>query len=112
MNFDDVNFENRKCSRLEAYDQSKLACFLFALELNHRLGKKGYSTISLAVHPGFSRTNLYRHSSFLRFFIFYMLRFFDMSAESGSRFALYASSASEVKGGSFYGPSARVRKSL
>ena len=41
MNFDDVNFEKRKYSRLEAYDQSKLACFLFALELNHRLGKKG-----------------------------------------------------------------------
>lgn len=109
MDFDDVNFEKRKYSRLEAYDQSKLACLLFALELNDRLEKNGYSAISLAAHPGFSRTKLYRHSSFLRFFIFYLLRFFDMSAESGSRSGLYAATAPGVKGGSFYGPSGRLQ---
>jgi NAD(P)-dependent dehydrogenase (short-subunit alcohol dehydrogenase family) len=55
----------------------------------------------------FSRTELYRHSSFVRFFIFYLMRFLSMSAESGSRFALYAATAPEAKGGSLYGPSGR-----
>jgi NAD(P)-dependent dehydrogenase (short-subunit alcohol dehydrogenase family) len=107
IDFDDVHFEKRKYDKDQAYNQSKLACLLFALELNDRLKKNGYSTISLAAHPGFSRTELYRHSSFLRFSIFYLARFLGMSAESGSRFALYAATASEAKGGSFYGPSGK-----
>lgn len=107
MDFDDINFEQRKYNKYKAYFQSKLACLLFALELNDRLKKNGYSTISLGAHPGHSRTKLYRHSLFIRFLILYLSRFTTMSAESGSRPALYAATSPEAKGGSFYGPNGK-----
>jgi NAD(P)-dependent dehydrogenase (short-subunit alcohol dehydrogenase family) len=41
-----------------AYSQSKLAQLLFTYELQRKLEKTGYQTISLACHPGYAATNL------------------------------------------------------
>jgi NAD(P)-dependent dehydrogenase (short-subunit alcohol dehydrogenase family) len=104
IDFEDINFEKRKYDGRQAYSQSKLACLLFALELNDRLKENGYSTISLCAHPGFSRTELLRYSSSSMKFLFFFMSPFSMSSESGSRFALYAATAPEAKGRSYYGP--------
>jgi len=44
--------------RWRAYARSKLANLLFAYELHRRLEACGTSTISVAVHPGWTRSNL------------------------------------------------------
>jgi NAD(P)-dependent dehydrogenase (short-subunit alcohol dehydrogenase family) len=58
MHWDDVNWEQRKYVRWQAYGQSKLANQLFVRGLAARVP---YAT-TLA-HPGWSRTDLQRHSS-------------------------------------------------
>jgi NAD(P)-dependent dehydrogenase (short-subunit alcohol dehydrogenase family) len=47
-------------ARIKAYGQSKRACLMFAYELQRRLSAAGYGTLSLAAHPGLSKTNLDR----------------------------------------------------
>ena len=62
--FDDLGFE-RKYDAKRAYGQSKLACLMFAYELQRKFKAKKYQTKSLAVHPGISYTNLFSNTSFL-----------------------------------------------
>jgi NAD(P)-dependent dehydrogenase (short-subunit alcohol dehydrogenase family) len=49
----------RVYSPWKAYGQSKLACLIFALELQRRSDAGGWNLTSNAAHPGFSRTNLF-----------------------------------------------------
>src|SRR3954466_12906388 len=49
----------RVYSPWKAYGQSKLACLMFALELQRRSDAAGWNLISNAAHPGFARTNLF-----------------------------------------------------
>jgi NAD(P)-dependent dehydrogenase (short-subunit alcohol dehydrogenase family) len=108
MDFDDINCEKRKYNavRDNLYGRSKLACLMFAIELDDRLRKNDYSTTSLAAHPGLSRTGFYRRTSGLFGEILFegIFRFLTMSAEDGSRPVLYAATSPEAKGGSLYGP--------
>ncbi len=60
INFDDLQSE-QKYSKWKAYGQSKLACLLFAKELNRRLQNINASTISLAAHPGISNTGIFQY---------------------------------------------------
>src|SRR5215213_11890922 len=55
--FDNLNGE-RRYFRWNAYNQSKLANLLFALELDRRLRAAGSTVKSLAAHPGYAATNL------------------------------------------------------
>lgn len=61
IDFDDLNWEKRKYSKMNAYGQSKLACLMFAFELNRRIRKSGLKTLAVAAHPGVSVTELVRH---------------------------------------------------
>jgi len=56
INFDDLNYENRKYNAAEAYCQSKLANMFHATELARHLEGTGVSVFS--VHPGWIRSNL------------------------------------------------------
>src|SRR6185503_14117449 len=47
----------RVYSPWKAYGQSKLACLIFALELQRRSEAAGWNLTSIAAHPGFARTN-------------------------------------------------------
>ena len=58
IDFDDLQGE-RMYSPWKAYGQSKLACLMFALELQRRSDAAGWNLISNAAHPGFARTNLF-----------------------------------------------------
>ena len=57
IQFDDPNWEN-SYSRTEAYNQSKVACLMFAYELQRKLNDAGSNVISVAAHPGVSVTTL------------------------------------------------------
>ena len=59
IQFEDIHWEKRYQKHL-AYAQSKLACLMFALELQRRLEQAGRKTLSVAAHPGVSETELAR----------------------------------------------------
>ena len=58
LDFDDLQGE-RRYSPWKAYGQSKLACLMFARELQRRNDAAGQNLTSIAAHPGFSRTDLF-----------------------------------------------------
>jgi NAD(P)-dependent dehydrogenase (short-subunit alcohol dehydrogenase family) len=104
INFDDLNWEKRY-SPLKAYGQSKVACLLFAFELNRRIQKAGLGTIAVAAHPGISLTELMRHIPAVLMTIARPLgNLFAQSPEKGALPTLYAALAPDVKGGDYIGP--------
>jgi len=62
LNFEDLQSE-RKYSPMGAYEQSKLADLMFAFELERRFVAKKIGIVSIAVHPGVARTNLFKVGS-------------------------------------------------
>ena len=59
IRFEDIHW-NKGYNKLHAYAQTKLACLMFALELQRRLEQAGRKTLSVAAHPGVSETELLR----------------------------------------------------
>jgi NAD(P)-dependent dehydrogenase (short-subunit alcohol dehydrogenase family) len=60
INFEDLNCE-QSYAKMAAYSQSKLACLMFALELQRRLKTSNKKILSVAAHPGASDTELSRY---------------------------------------------------
>jgi NAD(P)-dependent dehydrogenase (short-subunit alcohol dehydrogenase family) len=111
VDFDDLHRED-SYGKWEAYGQSKLANLLFVYELQRRLTEAGLTdTMSVACHPGYANTNLqYRGpeemGSTLRYGLMRVANaVFAQSAEQGALPLLYAATATDVEGGSYYGPS-------
>ena len=110
INFDDLMGE-KDYGRWTAYGQSKLANAVFAAELNGRLQAAGHDTISNSSHPGLVLGNLQANSleqSGAPFMerVLYRLggALLAQDISMGVLPQLYASTASEAKGGVFYGP--------
>ena len=109
IDFDDLNGE-RRYGRWTAYGQSKLANLLFAFELDRRLRRAGATTISVAAHPGWARTNLVGNGpvagrSAVRVRMGQLSgRLAGQSATSGALPVLYAATSPDVEGGAYYGP--------
>ena len=92
------------------YGASKLANLLFAAELSRRLVASSESTISVAAHPGWTRSNLLATGAALgerkvrtkaaRTFG----SLFGQAAASGALTSLYAATARDVESGQFIGP--------
>jgi NAD(P)-dependent dehydrogenase (short-subunit alcohol dehydrogenase family) len=101
----EIDFSNlhaqKGYSRRKAYGQSKRACLVFAYGLQRRLSAAGYDTISLAAHPGVSKTNLDRYFPPL---IRPLGTLFLQKAEKGALPTLYAALEKALKGGEFIGP--------
>lgn len=100
INFDDLHFK-RGYNKKKAYGQSKRACLVFAYELNRRLSASSVRTISLAAHPGLSKTNLDRYYPAL---IRPLGNLFLQSPKKGALPVLYAALENELKGGEYIGP--------
>lgn len=100
INFSDLHFKNGYHKK-KAYGQSKRACLVFAYELNRRLSSTGNSTISLAAHPGLTKTNLDRYFPAL---IRPLGSLFLQSPKKGVLPVLYAALQKELKGGEYIGP--------
>ena len=105
INFDDLQSQN-KYSRAHAYAQSKLACLMFADELQRRLQANGKKILSTSAHPGASPTELARHvpSAVYAVARVTVLPFITHSAANGALPTLMAALSSDLEGGEYCGP--------
>ncbi|WP_020619890.1 oxidoreductase [Paenibacillus daejeonensis] len=108
INFDDLQSE-RQYKPMTAYAQSKLACLMFALELQRRSEAAGWGITSMAAHPGISRTELIPNgagkNSPAGLVRLLLGPIFFQPAAHGAWPSLYAATAPEATGGTYYGPS-------
>ena len=104
IDFDNLNAE-KHYSKWGAYSQSKLACLMFAYELQRRLHKAGSGVIAVSAHPGLSNTNLWQHVPKI---IYNMLLPVSSLLMHGPQQAalptLMAALDEDVQGGSYIGP--------
>jgi NAD(P)-dependent dehydrogenase (short-subunit alcohol dehydrogenase family) len=98
-----INLDNFKGEKpymsMREYGQSKLACLMFALELQKRLDAKGSKVLSLAAHPGWTQTELMRHQSLADV----LSRYLAMPTLQGALPTLFAATA-PLPGGTYTGP--------
>jgi len=106
IDFADLNAKKRY-KAFNVYAQSKLACLMFALELQRRADAAGWPVRSMAAHPGISRTDLL-HNGAGRFSMHGLVRsavpFLFQPAAQGALPTLYAATAPQAEGGAYYGP--------
>lgn len=106
INFDDLNAE-RSYKPMPVYGQSKLACLMFALELERRSRAGGWGVRSIAAHPGVSRTDLLLNAPgqfSLERIMRSLLPFLFQPAAQGALPTLFAATAPDAEGGAYYGP--------
>ncbi|MEN8153548.1 MAG: oxidoreductase [Acidobacteriota bacterium] len=106
INFDDINWENRKYRPSRSYGDSKIANLYFTYELAQKLNSKYKKIIVAAAHPGWAETELQRHSGVTDF----LNRFFAQNAVMGALPTLIAAVGPSVKTGDFYGPSGFMQR--
>jgi len=106
IHFDDLKLERGYAPR-KAYQQSKMANTVFAIELDRRLRAAGSSILSVLAHPGYSATNLQSTgpTGLAAFAMKIGNAVFAQSAERGVLPQLLAATAPSVQGGQFFGPS-------
>lgn len=105
---DSIDFDNLRLEK--SYDEwreyavSKLADILFTYELDRRFKNARMSAISVAAHPGVTRTDLQRNIPGEN--LEGMLAAFDqvMDPWQGALSSLFAATDPSVEGGKFYGP--------
>lgn len=105
IDFDDLQ-EERDYNPRSAYQRSKLANALFAIELDRRLRAAGSSATSVFAHPGYSATNLQSTgpTGVMKGVLAISNRLLAQSAERGALPILYAATSPDVDGGAYYGP--------
>lgn len=101
LDFDDLNWETRKYNPMRSYGDSKIANLYFTYELQRRLAQNDSSPIVTAAHPGWTGTDLQRHSGPMQF----LNRFFAMPTEQGALPTLRAAIDDQAQGGDYFGPS-------
>ena len=102
INFDDLNWENRKYKPMRSYGDSKIANLYFTSELVERIKGNDNNVLVTAAHPGWTATDLQRHSGLFDF----MNRFFAMSIEQGTLPTLRAATDLDAQSGDYFGPHA------
>lgn len=106
IDFDDLN-ARRNYNPMSVYSQSKLACLIFAFELQRRSDAGGWDIESIAAHPGVARTDLLYNST-SRWDISRLVRstlpFLFQPAAKGALPVLYAATSLDAKPGGYYGP--------
>lgn len=111
IDFDDINAE-KSYVPMKVYSQSKIACILFAFELQRRSQAAGWGITSLAAHPGISRTDLLHNAPgkrSLQGLARTWLWFLFQPAAQGALPTLYAATAPDARPGGYYGPN-RLRE--
>ena len=113
IDLDDLQCE-RSYSSTIAYTATKLACLMFALELHRRATAARSKLISIAAHPGISRTPIAagweredRRKLRDRFELFgyrVFMRLLGQTAAEGARSLVFAATEPSALGGGYYGP--------
>jgi len=98
INFEDLTWEKRKYSAWRAYGDSKIANLYFTKELAKKLA--GKDILVTAAHPGWTATDLQRHSGLFEF----LNQFFAMKQEQGALPTLRAAFDENAKNGDYFGP--------
>lgn len=101
ISFSDINWERRKYNKSRAYGDSKLANLYFTYELAGRIGRNGDTPKVTAAHPGWTRTELQRHSGGIQF----LNNFFSQGPDMGVLPTLRAAFDPEAEPGDYFGPS-------
>jgi NAD(P)-dependent dehydrogenase (short-subunit alcohol dehydrogenase family) len=110
---DDLQWNRRRYRRWSAYSASKLANLLYVLELHRRLDLAGRSTIAVAAHPGYAATELQGKGPTAQGGLSARISGLAMSLSNtllaqtsaqGALPQLYATTAPDVTGGSYWGP--------
>lgn len=94
---------------MAAYSQSKIACLMFAMELQRRSEAGKWGVTSIASHPGVARTELLHNGPGEHSFegrIRSVLWFVFQPVWQGALPTLYAATSPEARGGAYYGPHA------
>lgn len=106
IDFDDLQAA-RSYQPMRSYGQSKLACLLFAFELQRRSEAGRWGFASLAAHPGVSRTDLLHNApgrwsaaGMARTFLWFLFQ----PASQGALPTLFAATSPEARPGAYYGP--------
>jgi NAD(P)-dependent dehydrogenase (short-subunit alcohol dehydrogenase family) len=100
IDFSDINWETRKYNTSRAYGDSKLANLYFTYELARKLKDNPNNPKVIAAHPGWTRTELQRHSSNLQF----MNKLFSQGPEMGVLPTLRAAIDEDAQQGDYFGP--------
>ncbi len=106
INFDDLQ-STQAYEPYVAYAQSKIACLMFALELQRRSEAAGWGIQSMAAHPGIAVTELVARGPGLdseQGRQWSAMREHLQTAAQGAVPTLYAATATEAQGGAYYGP--------
>ncbi|MBX7220025.1 MAG: SDR family NAD(P)-dependent oxidoreductase [Blastocatellia bacterium] len=100
INFGDLTWEKRKYSPWKAYSDSKIANLYFTSELTRKLKENKLDLLTTAAHPGWTATDLQRHTGVVEF----LNRFLAMDIAQGALPTLRAAIDTGVTGGEFFGP--------
>ncbi len=100
IDFNDLNWEKRKYNTQRAYGDSKIANLYFTYELARKFKDEKNRPTVTAAHPGWTQTELQRHSGFFNF----LNPIFGQSVKKGTLPTLRAAVDPEVKPGDYYGP--------
>jgi len=106
INFDDLQAE-RSYKPMPVYSQSKLACLMFAFELQRRSQEAGWGITSIAAHPGISRTDLLHNGPGRRSaqgVLRSLMWFLFQPVAQGALPTLFAATSPTARGGGYYGP--------
>ena len=89
--------DQKSYDRWQRYADTKLACLLFARELDIRTKQSGSKVVSIAAHPGWAMTGLQDN---------FPNRFdrFAQNAKQGARSQIMAAVRADLVGGEFIGP--------
>jgi NAD(P)-dependent dehydrogenase (short-subunit alcohol dehydrogenase family) len=114
INYGDLSFEHRYIS-YRAYAQSKLADLLFSNQLATVANERGWDLLSVAAHPGFTRTNLLNAGASIgrrrpkRSFVGRSKLMPSQGVEQGAEPLLYALTSPDAINGAYYGPNGRFQ---
>ena len=103
INFDDL--QAHSYNPMAAYSQSKLACLMFAFELQRRSEAGQWGIASFAAHPGIARTNLLYNSpggwsARMRTLLWFLFQ----PVPQGALPTLFAATSPDAQSGAYYGP--------
>ncbi len=101
LDFDDLNWENRKYKSMKSYGDSKIANIYFTYELARGIDRTSEGPVVACAHPGWTATELQRHTGVFEF----LNTFFAQDIPMGALPTLYAALGSDVKSGDYFGPS-------
>ncbi len=100
IDFEDINWENRKYKTMQAYADSKIANLYFHYNLAKKLKGQNNAPSVIAAHPGWTKTELDRHIGIVGI----ISSIIGQKAEKGVLPTLRAATDPDATSGDYFGP--------